>query len=514
MRVPKLVMNKLRVRLLVVSTAIGLITTVASQSTFERLLATYSGDAVPWSPVISEVSIMTYRSIDLVNDTISYSNMPSSLDLSYLSISALQNQTVGLGNLVSGVREGDYVDHVRVVLVTWAKAADWPEWAQRDPVGYSQQITIGFFSPRATEGGGVAFDFIGEGNAWIEVPWRPLKLENGNPYPHNGYAFVATVAFSSAVKLPAEYAVLVSYNTSTTGYRPLGNRGPYDSLNFGCSTQATKVGVDLDPDAVLWAQASNWYYPAKNWRFLGSPMIEVATRSTPSATGWTSNPPINTGIYQVRAQSSNLGLVEATGEIEQAVAMISIADQIRSKDDSYEGPKVTTLPEGLAYRTRFGGGTSVPNVVGKYPISVEIEDMNYRGDASAELVVTGPNYRDWLRVQAGVSEPLPAEFGFANDADGDGIPNSVEYALGTDPTAQTPNPLVDALKAPSSFTLWCPRDLPEAVLGIEESHDIESWIPILPTRVTIDGERQGMVLSISPGNSERYFLRFRVDAAH
>ena len=53
----------------------------------------------------------------------SFANIPSVLDLSYLSISPRSWGVSAMGNLVEGDSEADsYVHAVRAVLVTWAPA--------------------------------------------------------------------------------------------------------------------------------------------------------------------------------------------------------------------------------------------------------------------------------------------------------------------------------------------------------------------------------------------------------
>jgi hypothetical protein len=76
----------------------------------------------------------------VIQETV-YSNMPSTLELSYSSHSFSAQSTFGLANqlkLASTARELTSVD---VVMVCWAKAASYPLWSFGNPEGWTHPIT-------------------------------------------------------------------------------------------------------------------------------------------------------------------------------------------------------------------------------------------------------------------------------------------------------------------------------------------------------------------------------------
>jgi hypothetical protein len=89
------------------------------------------------------------------------------------------------------------------------------------------------------------------------MPWRPeadptcpngtaWRASDGNCY--NGYAFTINFDLSSLnLTLPDEIIYGIAYNTRTHGYNPIGQSGPYDSLNVGLR-KATPPSVGTDPE--------------------------------------------------------------------------------------------------------------------------------------------------------------------------------------------------------------------------------------------------------------------------
>jgi hypothetical protein len=147
--------------------------------------------------------------------------------------------------------------------------------------------------------------FLTELTRDIFVPWRPLSLPNGQPYPLNGYAFRAQFDFPKGITLPEKVLALVSFNTQNTGFRPIHVQGPYNELNIAVSSVAPTVGSDADPGAIL-KVAYDTASPAGLWSFpnasLGNdvPMFRLRALSTQSRTS-----PTLVGSYEVSANISD-----------------------------------------------------------------------------------------------------------------------------------------------------------------------------------------------------------------
>ena len=257
----------------------------------------YAGTSIDLLPDQPE-NVVKYQLPATVETPASFSNMPSELDLSYLSISPGSSQVSAMGNMVEGDSGADsYVHAVRAVLVTWAPASDWPEWAARDSSGYSHEVEAAIYEIERNGAGTLTnFEPLIASRSLVHVPWRPTEAPDGSPYPYNGHAFEVAIPFVDSVELPDEYVVLISYNTESQGANPLGEAGPYNSLNYGLSRSEVCVGSDPDPSSLVQITPRGWNYSA-SWGGLGSLMTEVVTRSVEEMEEIPSGQPGRVGEY-------------------------------------------------------------------------------------------------------------------------------------------------------------------------------------------------------------------------
>ncbi len=115
--------------------------------------------------------------------------------------------------------------------------------------------------------------------------------------------------------------------------------------------------------------------------------------------------------------------------VDKANATVVLANLNQIYDSTARNVSLTTSPPGLAVNLTYNGLPSAPTNVGSYTVIGTINDLNYQGSATNNLLVTfgGP--------YTGIDLTDPAQA--LADPDGDGVLNLLEYALGTDPGDST-----------------------------------------------------------------------------
>ena len=99
------------------------------------------------------------------------------------------------------------------------------------------------------------------------------------------------------------------------------------------------------------------------------------------------------------------------------------------------------------------------------------------------------------------------------DPDGDGVPNLLEYALGTDPMAAQNAPVVATQISNSRLQISFPRVRSELTYTVEASSDLVTWTTIATNPGTL-GQTVTVIdtVVLSTANPPRRFLRLRVIA--
>lgn len=472
--------------------------------------AVYTGAPLDWlsEGIHVEVDELRYDQLLVSGSPVSFDNFPADLALSYLSLSASTQNVAGMGNVVNGDPEsGGFVDSIETVLVTWARAAEWPDWAAKDPSGYPHRVTIGIFEVDRDASSEVAgFRFVGESSAWVHVPWRPDTIPGGGPYPHNGYAFKIRIPFPEKVVLPSEYCILVSYNTERSGYEPLATPGPYNQLNFALSGAPVTAGSDPEPSSLLQIKSGVWNY-SPSWFYYGSIMTRVRTRSVEQLGSPSPDLPVNAGDYRITAYSGGNLIGQAVTRILPAPATVSIGNLVRFKDDDYAGPEVMTEPPGLPFEVAYEGSPLVPNAIGRHAVTVTVTSPNHEGFTSDWLQVRGPRFQKWFERHGGEA-PNGQGGGVTGDMDGDGLPDLVEYCLGTKPGTRNRQPLTPLGNGRRGIGFQRLSDVPDATLHVEMSTDLRQWDPAPATAVE-QGEFERVEVDTSEMERPSMYFRLR-----
>lgn len=181
--------------------------------------------------------------------------------------------------------------------------------------------------------------------------------------------------------------------------------------------------------------------------------------------------------------------------VSKAAASVSISGSLTpTYDGTPKSVSGTPTPGGLNVTLLYSGDTTAPSLPGQYFVKALINDPNYEGSATAELLIldltppTLTTFNAWLTANFG-SENLgnPALVGGTANPDSDGFQNSFEYAMGFDPlTPSTPaetNAMPRLSVTPVNWTLYF--SVPEQAASdvtfiIESSPDLSanSWVEI------------------------------------
>lgn len=103
----------------------------------------------------------------------------------------------------------------------------------------------------------------------------------------------------------------------------------------------------------------------------------------------------NAGIYPItlsggKSENYEMILVNGSLTIHKAEASVSITGLEQEADGTPREVAVATDPEGLAYEITYNGETTPPILAGSYQVRAVITEVNYTGEAAAELVVSDP----------------------------------------------------------------------------------------------------------------------------
>jgi hypothetical protein len=438
------------------------------------------------------------------NETV-FKTMPAVVDLSYSSSPLYGTTSKAIGDIVSLGGTKRMLESVDVLLVNWAKAADWPALAAQNSRGYYHPITIYVYRRNADQ----SLSILGQKTQEILIPWRPAVLGDGSTYPYNGYAFKARINFPLGITLSESVAVLAGFNTQNTGFSPIGVAGPYNFLNIALGGAVPSPGVNIEPAATLRYDTT---FNAVN--STTAPMFEI--RALPAVP--VSADSINSGVYTLSATVSSPGYQgSATTEftVFPSPVTMTLGGLKQIPNGNPRTVTVTTNPPGQTYTVLYAGLSTAPSVPGNYPVIVNITTANRSGQATGILSI-GSSMASWLAPAITAGTLNPAKAGPADDPDGDGVPNLLEYAFGLDPVSpgnygKGGGQMLISNTA-SNFVVTYRKQMwtVDLTYQLQTSTDLGStWtsVPTTPTPIATEGEVQSMRVTVPKlaGESRRFF---------
>ncbi|MCU1690332.1 MAG: Ig domain protein group 1 domain protein [Jatrophihabitantaceae bacterium] len=199
-----------------------------------------------------------------------YNAIPSKVSGNVPSVSFEGAPAKELGDLVTLGGKARNLDSMSVLFSSWScEAGSYFDGNCRTDPGATFEVPITFTIYDST--GNVV---LTDESVTMDIPYRPSAsgqctgVDAGKWYNskdrtcYNGFPFIATVKMSAERPLPDQVIWSVQYNTTSSGYAPIGNLLPcssqragcaYDSLNVGAFSypNAPFTGADVDSDVVF-----------------------------------------------------------------------------------------------------------------------------------------------------------------------------------------------------------------------------------------------------------------------
>ncbi|MBK1882847.1 hypothetical protein JIN85_10500 [Luteolibacter pohnpeiensis] len=429
-----------------------------------------------------------------------FQSIPDPVGSAYPSIAFAGNNYSGMGDYVKLAGSARYLDSVETVLSSYAKASSYPQLAAQNPDGYYHTVRLHVFQAASNFG----LSYFAEKSQQVLIPWVPEEL--------NSISFKVLFSFPGNLILPNDLALMVSYNTKSTGFNPIGTAGPYDKLNLSVNTTAPTVGTDVYAEGYFYYLQNGTYYLATSSY---SPMFKVNASSSPATAIAT---PVNAGSYEVTATVTSSGYSgQATSSfiILPAPVTLTLGNLTQIADGTPKSVSLSTDPSGISTSVTYDGASQVPSAIGRYQVVATVTNSNYSGSASAELQI-GYDYASWIQqsVTAGtIGSDQTADFA---DPDGDSLPNLLEYAFGLNPgAADYMAPDLDVSSENLSLIYRRNLDATDLTYQIETATDLDSdsWSEAATTDTVLstEGSIETVEATIPRTEGEpKRFLRLKV----
>jgi hypothetical protein len=372
-----------------------------------------------------EVTIFPRSQSEVVFQTIPIIPEPSYASFGIEGLAKIGQADKALGEEIDLGGSNRFLESIAVTLVNSAQAADWPTLAAENPAGYPHPLTLIVYRVE-----GNSLTLLAQKTQQTLIPWRPATLDDGSEYPFGGIGMNVRFDINETVALSGRIAVLVAYNTESGGFAPIGQAGPYNSLNLALANKTPLVGADVDETKMLRILVGN--SPSRSGIFEAqSPLFTVRAFPATPAPGT----PLEAGRYRVSATVSTPGFEGESVDTLQLTpleAAVSLSNLRQVATGTSKSVTVTTDPLSLSANVVFARRSSPPVAPGVYPVFVSLAPGNYAGAFSGTLRL-GYTYASWIAEKVADGSVLPALAERSHDPDLDGRSNFREYLLATNP---------------------------------------------------------------------------------
>ena len=367
-----------------------------------------------------EVLIVPRSQSEVVFQTIPAMPEPS---YSHYGLEALTNDNA-FGEEMDLGGSNRFLESIEVAMVNNAKATSWSTLAGENSAGYLHPLSIIVYQVE-----GDSLTLLAQKTQQTLIPWLPSALDDGSEYPYGGIGFNARFDFDDTVELSGRIAVLVAYNTESSGFNPVGQSGPHNSLNVAVTDDTPLVGSDVDETGMLRFR-SGVFTRSQAFGAL-APIFTVRTLPANPSSGT----PLDAGGYRVSATITADGYEGEsvdTLNVTPLEASVSLSDMQQVSDGTPKSVSVTTVPSGLSANVVYARRSGPPVERGLYPVFVTLPPGNYAGKSSGTMRL-GSSYESWIAEKVAEGSVPPTLADASHDPDLDGRTNFVEYLMNTNP---------------------------------------------------------------------------------
>ena len=233
--------------------------------------------------------------------------------------------------------------------------------------------------------------------------------------------------------------------------------------------------------------------------------------------------PANAGTYAVAVTINDAnyeGNASDTLTIGKATASVTLGDLSQTYDGSAKSASTATTPESLAVDLTYDGSSAAPSNAGTYPVVATINDANYAGSASGDLVIgkaaaqvvlgdLSQTYNGSAKVASATTTPEGLNVGLTYDGSSTAPSNAGTYpVVATIINANYQGSASDTLvigKAMATVTLG---DLSQTYDGSAKSASAATTPESLAVDLTYDGS------STAPASVGTYAVTARISDAN
>jgi len=224
---------------------------------------------------------------------------------------------------------------------------------------------------------GKHLEFAVEDNG-VPVTSTACELKTGDP---------TTIVVYVSPNLDTDHAIGVAYTRGTVTAESSGILESFDFQLAGKLAQVINFSALIDrtygeADYTLSATASS-----------GLPVTFSSSNSTVVSVTGTTASVNNAGealIYATQAGNATYAAVtfERHQQVNKATATVSLSDLSQEYTGSGIAATIATVPVGLNLKVTYDGLATLPVDIGTYTVLAEVEEANYEGSATDDLVIT------------------------------------------------------------------------------------------------------------------------------